>query len=1387
MERTGIPLSNTQGTSHIRTSAAAREARQFIKQAFAGQDLGGVHFPDGEVSYSALSEIWAGKGGHPAVLSVAASRMKHLAWSDTPEDNILGYSWEQIQRAQHKDPSWRGTIDTSKPGGPKPATPEDIAMLEQHGADYLKENWYGVYDRLKGSGHVASRRTADGEDSAPACPNCGRALRPVWSGEKDVLACVSCDRLFKKTPQGSCIEVEASRRTAAYPTSSYDVYVIEHASDPDEWRVIDNKTGRPVADMGGNCDEMGWFSNEQEAQELLESMQGLAADSDAYYASRRVAWEGPEDSIEPIQNPGFPNNPGPNVKIYDGVYLPESLWGNKDHDGWLPASGGQETPINYNGRRYLYVYNPATGKHGYLNLDTDIMEDEDWTPLNTASRRNAASECGYCNGTGLSRDMLTDCPYCIDGTGVLPDPCPVCEGIGGTDDPVTGEYVPCPHCDGGGTEKMASRREAAGARWLVNVDWTAQYGNGETYTASQRLSVWPNGDMRTSGNAYSPGLAKVAQEVAGGSMAGTVTDVDEGQTDTYVYSVTETLTAGREGTRRDAGAFRVAGALDDFTQQHLEKWLSGYPEDVADEYRAKILSMVESDPDLLNDHGWREILDMAETTMGARRTADTKVDLSLLGESQAHLHLDDNGGYDVIPDEEPRLPENILHEAVDRIRELIEQGLNYGKAKAGGYPLDWAVIAGRKQAEIYRDPAFAFASASIASLWDKAPWLVVRLADGTYMDVSQKEHDAGSSMGDVIGRTGPDGQIEFIHDDEIRNVASRRTAAYKVGDQVQWSDAFMSRPGLDSELDSVGNEPMTIQEVKSYTTGDALYGVGTIGGDLFWVEPSDLKPAGSLTGSRPDDAKMNGGGWFEEVSPMTASRRTAEPNYEESKHPRANDGKFTSGPGGGGGKADDSKPKDKKDDSGSKDDGSTLDDEWVPEEEDEEPDTKTGPEYEGADTGAVKNPKLAADKGLTTEELYKNPDGSWKPERKKFHDAAEAEIMKGVTPVENPVYILMGGGPAAGKSTMIDTGVLTLPDNMASVNSDEIKAGKKKDGKDVWEGFKGLPDYNTMVAANDERAAYFCHEESSFVAKAVVAKSLKAKQNTLLDGTGDGGLQGIKDKCDAARAAGHKVTGHYAIIDADTGIERARERAKKTGRKVPEEFIRKTYANIYRDLPQAVAAGCFDELTLWNTMDSKTVAPMLEIRDGKITIHDKEGLAKHFGDIPWEMKSKASQASRWKRSSLMPGLGANAGSRGPLPMRSTKAWSRNAPKSKRKATYWTSPQTTEPMTLTTPLAGMMRRAKSQPKIQTAGSTLEMKTGIPIAPMRKRATSLKTEAGEPPEWAFNWGDRDYDQPTAEDAPEQRKAGLPVGLGKTSGYDFDVFDGWDLNGQELRPKR
>jgi len=47
---------------------------------------------------------------------------------------------------------------------------------------------------------------------------------------------------------------------------------------------------------------------------------------------------------------------------------------DKTQGNWYPASGGTETPFtSRSGRRLLYVWQPSTGDHAYLDLGTDLI------------------------------------------------------------------------------------------------------------------------------------------------------------------------------------------------------------------------------------------------------------------------------------------------------------------------------------------------------------------------------------------------------------------------------------------------------------------------------------------------------------------------------------------------------------------------------------------------------------------------------------------------------------------------------------------------------------------------------------------------------------------------------------------------------------------------------------------------------------------------------------------------------------------------------------------------------------------------------------------------------------------------------------------------------
>jgi len=44
-----------------------------------------------------------------------------------------------------------------------------------------------------------------------------------------------------------------------------------------------------------------------------------------------------------------------------------------EQGNWVPACGGTETPFRMRGYKLLYVWQQSTGRHAYLNVETDMI------------------------------------------------------------------------------------------------------------------------------------------------------------------------------------------------------------------------------------------------------------------------------------------------------------------------------------------------------------------------------------------------------------------------------------------------------------------------------------------------------------------------------------------------------------------------------------------------------------------------------------------------------------------------------------------------------------------------------------------------------------------------------------------------------------------------------------------------------------------------------------------------------------------------------------------------------------------------------------------------------------------------------------------------------
>lgn len=236
--------------------------------------------------------------------------------------------------------------------------------------------------------------------------------------------------------------------------------------------------------------------------------------------------------------------------------------------------------------------------------------------------------------------------------------------------------------------------------------------------------------------------------------------------------------------------------------------------------------------------------------------------------------------------------------------------------------------------------------------------------------------------------------------------------------------------------------------------------------------------------------------------------------------------------------------------------------------------------------------------------IIENPDGTYQftPERQALHDKIIAHFLEGKTPVpqgEQTVFSVLGGGPAAGKSTLQRSGLNpeldTETSNTVLINADEIK--------DL------LPEYNQMRFSDDEatykNAANFVHEESSYLTQRLTNHAIDGNYDAVLDGTGDSSVASMMRKINAARSKGYQVNGFYATVDTDEAVARMIARGEVERRFVPEEIVRKTHAGVSEVLP--LLAKEFDSVSLFDTSERGKAFPIMTgSRGNDFIIQDRQ-------------------------------------------------------------------------------------------------------------------------------------------------------------------------------------
>ena len=254
--------------------------------------------------------------------------------------------------------------------------------------------------------------------------------------------------------------------------------------------------------------------------------------------------------------------------------------------------------------------------------------------------------------------------------------------------------------------------------------------------------------------------------------------------------------------------------------------------------------------------------------------------------------------------------------------------------------------------------------------------------------------------------------------------------------------------------------------------------------------------------------------------------------------------------------------------------------------------------YEDADTTMSVNVidrLLKSNPKIITEEVY-SKDGVYRSDRAALHREIVKEYI-GDSHGDSEYVYMLGGAPANGKSTLVDSGLLPHPKDALVIDPDKLKSK--------------IPEYKAMIESGRKgliaKAANFVHEESSLLGKSIQAEAYRKGIGVVLDGVNGGSLEKVSKKIDGIRAAsGKKVRADYVTLDTDLSLKLAQARAGKTGRVVPENFIKESNRNIAELIPQLIDEKVFDELYLWDTNVNGTPRLILKMINGKLEVIEPE-------------------------------------------------------------------------------------------------------------------------------------------------------------------------------------
>lgn len=211
--------------------------------------------------------------------------------------------------------------------------------------------------------------------------------------------------------------------------------------------------------------------------------------------------------------------------------------------------------------------------------------------------------------------------------------------------------------------------------------------------------------------------------------------------------------------------------------------------------------------------------------------------------------------------------------------------------------------------------------------------------------------------------------------------------------------------------------------------------------------------------------------------------------------------------------------------------------------------------------------------------------GVYKKSRKAVHDGIINDFLKGkkAPPADTQkVAVVMMGGPASGKTTLVKTVLGEKFSDFVNVNPDDVKEQLPEYNKGLNLGSKeGKP-----ISAKD--TALMVHDESSDVAGEVHRRAVKQGLNLVIDGTGKDAPKHIA-RINKLKEQGYHVMLLMPTIPTDMAVGRSRDRAARSGRYVPDgppppgspDIIRPAHSAVTKNFEKVARSA--DEFSLWDS------------------------------------------------------------------------------------------------------------------------------------------------------------------------------------------------------------